>query len=368
MRLQPVHTILLLLLLLWEETTIISFNMCRQVNITYSLFFKRQKKITPRFQKSCATLRVVTWQCLTPPHSWISLWLHICKRRCWAVWDVTNMELCVLVCSLFVGSSTHTHLCDWLWLQICRSAVDATRSQDVDLHRDRMWNFHSVWPHPNPKTACTVVTTGELAIYRNQNVLNEFLRDVVQCVETVLFCWICGQKILFLAFQLFVQWLHGFPTGDGRVAGGGWKATKEKMLRSLRRLTERTDKARDCYPSYSHLITLYVANWGVLCVTAGVLCALGRSGLNRHKRELALFFVPSIYRAYKSVFFFLREDLANAACMLNPPHPLFLAPSYPSPRWFLLARQRSYSSPCSRAKGHKVRLFACVGFFFSGTE
>lgn len=185
---------------------------------------------------------------------------------------------------------------------------------------------------------------------------------------SVLFCWICGQKILFLAFQLFVQWLHGFPTGDGRVAGGGWKATKEKMLRSLRRLTERTDKARDCYPSYSHLITLYVANWGVLCVTAGVLCALGRSGLNRHKRELALFFVPSIYRAYKSVFFFLREDLANAACMLNPPHPLFLAPSYPSPRWFLLARQRSYSSPCSRAKGHKVRLFACVGFFFSGTE
>lgn len=129
MRLQPVHTILLLLLLLWEETTIISFKMCRQVNITYSLFFKRQKKITPRFQKSCATLRVVTWQCLTPPHSWISLWLHICKRRCWAVWDVTNMELCVLVCSPFVGSSTHTHLCDWLWLQICRSAVDATQSR-----------------------------------------------------------------------------------------------------------------------------------------------------------------------------------------------------------------------------------------------
>lgn len=143
-----------------------------------------------------------------------------------------------------------------------------------------------------------------------------------------------AENPFFLAFQLFVQWLHGFPTGDGRVAGGGWKATKEKMLRSLRRLTERTDKARDCYPSYSHLITLYVANWGVLCVTAGVLCALGRSGFNRHKRELALFFVPSIYRAYKSVFFFLREDLANAACMLNPPHPLFLAPSYPSPPGF----------------------------------
>lgn len=240
------------------------------------------------------------------------------------MWQTWNSVCWFVVC---LWGQAHTHIfaigCG------CKFADQQSTPREA-----KMWIFHSVWPHPNPKTACTVVTTGELAIYRNQNVLNEFLRDVVQCVETVLFCWICGQKILFLAFQLFVQWLHGFPTGDGRVAGGGWKATKEKMLRSLRRLTERTDKARDCYPSYSHLITLYVANWGVLCVTAGVLCALGRSGLNRHKRELALFFVPSIYRAYKSVFFFLREDLANAACMLNPPHPLFLAPSYPSPPGF----------------------------------
>lgn len=177
-----------------------------------------------------------------------------------------------------------------------------------------------------------------------------------------------AENPFFLAFQVFVQWLHGFPTGDGRVAGGGWKATKEKMLRSLRRLTERTDKARDCYPSYSHLITLYVANWGVLCATAGVLCALGRSGFNRHKRELALFFVPSIYRAYKSVFFFLREDLANAACMLNPPHPLFLAPSYPSPRWFYWQDSVLTRPPVQEPRATKVRLFACVGFFFSGTE
>lgn len=128
------------------------------------------------------------------------------------------MELCVLVCSLFVGSSTHTHLCDWLWLQICRSAVDATRSQDVDLHRDRMWNFHSVWPHPNPKTACTVVTTGELAIYRNQNVLNEFLRDVVQCVETVLFCSVesVGRKSFFWRFSsLFSGFTASQQVTDG---------------------------------------------------------------------------------------------------------------------------------------------------------
>lgn len=158
-------------------------------------------------------------------------------------------------------------------------------------------------------------------------------------------CTVCGDCSVLLNLSFFWRFSSLFSrltasqqVTDG-LAGGGWKATKETMLKSLRRLTERTDKARDCYSSYSHLITLYVANWGVLCVTAGVLCALGRSGFNRHKRELALFLCPPFIGRtrvffFSECFFFLREDLANAACMLNPPHPLFLAPSYPSPPWF----------------------------------
>lgn len=124
------------------------------------------------------------------------------------MWQTWNSVCWFVVC---LWGQAHTHIfaigCG------CKFADQQSTPREA-----KMWIFHSVWPHPNPKTACTVVTTGELAIYRNQNVLNEFLRDVVQCVETVLFCSVesVGRKSFFWRFSsLFSGFTASQQVTDG---------------------------------------------------------------------------------------------------------------------------------------------------------
>lgn len=178
------------------------------------------------------------------------------------MWQTWNSVCWFVVC---LWGQAHTHIfaigCG------CKFADQQSTPREA-----KMWIFHSVWPHPNPKTACTVVTTGELAIYRNQNVLNEFLRDVVQCVETVLFCSVesVGRKSFFFGVSALCSVASRLP--NRWRTGGRWWLEGYK-----RKDAEIPPPAYRTHRQGSRLLPfIFTSYHSVCCQLRGIVCHCGR--------------------------------------------------------------------------------------------
>lgn len=182
---------------------------------------------------------------------------------------------------------------------------------------------------------------------------------------SVLFCWICGQKILF--FWRFSSLFSGF-TASQQVTDG-WQVVVGRLQKKrcwdpsagLQNAQTRLETAT----LHIHILSLCILPIEGYCVSlrASSVLSVARASIGTKGNWPCFLCLPFI--GHTRVFFSFWGKTWQTQRVCSIPHTRYFWLPVTHLPLVLLARQRSYSSPCTRAKGHKsASVCLCRVFLF----
>lgn len=186
---------------------------------------------------------------------------------------------------------------------------------------------------------------------------------------SVLFCWICGQKILF--FWRFSSLFSGF-TASQQVTDG-WQVVVGRLQKKrcwdpsagLQNVQTRLETAT----LHIHILSLCMLPIEGYCVSlrASSVLSVARASIGTKGNWPCFLCLPFI--GHTRVFFSFWGKTWQTQRVCSIPHTrYFWLPVTHLPDGFYWQDSVLTRPPVQEPRATKVRLFACVGFFFSGTE